>query len=109
MSGTSMASPLAARYATMVLAQNPDLTPTQLKKILLNTVDKKDWLKDKVRTGGVINVKRAMYAASLVKNGKSINEAIAQANEEIPDMTVRFRRVRVRKTAFDRELSKIAF
>ncbi len=89
MSGTSMACPMALKFGSMVLNENPDLTPVELKKILMGTVDKKEWLKDKVRTGGVINVNRAMYAAMQIKAGKSIDEAISEANEKVNDIVVK--------------------
>jgi subtilisin family serine protease len=89
MSGTSMACPMAARFATEVLQQNPDLNPVEVKKILMGTVDKKEWLADKVRSGGVINPKRAAYAGELTKKGKSLDAAIAAAREEVPDVTPR--------------------
>ncbi len=94
MSGTSMACPNALGMASRVLSTNPNLTPVELKKILMGTVDIKDWLKDKVRTSGVINVDRAIYAAQQVKNGKTLDDAIKEANQKVPDMRV----VRSRKT-----------
>lgn len=89
MSGTSMACPNALRMASLVLNENPSLTPIELKKILMGTVDKKDWLKDKVKSSGIINTKRAVYAAKLVKNGKSVSEAITEAREKVSDMVVK--------------------
>ena len=89
MSGTSMACPNALGMASVVLNENPDLTPVELKKILMGTVDKKDWLKDKVLSGGVINVERAVYAAKQIKAGKAINEAIKEAKEKVADMAVK--------------------
>ncbi|GAB4268873.1 MAG: hypothetical protein Kow0029_04510 [Candidatus Rifleibacteriota bacterium] len=89
MSGTSMACPMAARFATQVLEANDALSPIELKRILMGTVDKKDWLADKVRSGGVINPNRAIRAAELVKAGKTIEEAIAEAHLEVPDVAVR--------------------
>lgn len=89
MSGTSMACPNALGMASLVLKANPNLTPVELKKILMETVDVKDWLKDKVRTSGVINVDRAVYAAEQVKKGKSISAAIEEAKENVPDMAVK--------------------
>lgn len=91
MSGTSMACPMAARFASLVLQEHEALTPVELKKILMGTVDKKDWLADKVRSGGVINPKRAVFAASLVKQGTSIDKAIAQACKEVSDVVIRSR------------------
>ena len=85
MSGTSMACPMAVRFGSMVLSKNPSLTPQELKKILMKTVDKKAWLADKVVSGGVINVDRAMYAAEQMKNGKSIDTAIKLARAKVAD------------------------
>lgn len=84
MSGTSMAAPLAARYASLVLAENPKLTAIELKKILMNTVDKKDFLKGKVVSEGVINVKRAIAAAKSMKEGVSFDKAVEDAMKAVP-------------------------
>ncbi|MBU1109842.1 MAG: S8 family serine peptidase [Candidatus Riflebacteria bacterium] len=89
MSGTSMACPLAVNYAAQVFFVNPDLTPVQVKKILMDTVDKKTWLTDKVKSGGVINVTRAMQAASLIKDGKTIAVAIKTARKTVADKVSR--------------------
>ncbi|MFC1745098.1 S8 family serine peptidase [Candidatus Riflebacteria bacterium] len=79
MSGTSMAAPLAAKYASLIFAVNPKFTPVQVKSILMGTVDKKPWLKEKVKSGGVINIKRALAAAKALKAGKSLSKAIMQS------------------------------
>ena len=89
MSGTSMACPNALGMASLVLTANPNLTPVELKKILMGTVDVKEWLKGKVRTSGIINVERAIYAAKEVKQGKSIAEAITSAKKNVADMSVK--------------------
>lgn len=89
MSGTSMACPNAVRFASMVLGVNPNLKPAQLKKILMDTVDKKDWLKEKVRSGGVINVTRAMYAAQQMLDGKTLFEAVKASRAQVADKAPR--------------------
>ncbi len=89
MSGTSMACPMALKFASYVLQKNPDLTPVQLKKILMGTVDKKEWLKDKVKSGGIINQNRAVFAAIMVKSGKDVATAIRIANEKVDDIEYR--------------------
>ncbi len=89
MSGTSMACPMAARFATQVLQEHPGLTAVEVKKILMGTVDKKDWLADKVVSGGVINPRRAVHAAGLVRQGKSLDEAMTEARKAVADMTIR--------------------
>ncbi len=89
MSGTSMACPNAVRYASLVLEVNPKLTAIQLKNILMNTVDKKAWLKEKVKSGGVINVNRAMEAARQVKAGKTVTDACKLARQKVSDKITR--------------------
>jgi len=85
MSGTSMACPNAVRYASIVLNANPNLKPVQLKRILMETVDKKEWLAGKVKSGGVINVDRAVVAAKELASGKSMFESIKNARSKVSD------------------------
>lgn len=86
MSGTSMAAPFVTMVASKVKDLNPALTPAQIKKVLMGTVDKKEWLKDKVITSGVVNVHRASRAAML-STTISLDKAIAQSRSEVADMT----------------------
>lgn len=106
MSGTSMAAPLAARYASMVIAKNPKLSPVEVREILMRTVDKKSWLAGKIKSGGVINVERAVAAAEAVKKGASIDEAIEAAVRDIPSTTLD---APARKVTFDTELEKALY
>ena len=64
--GTSMATPHVAGLAGLLLSVNPNLTVTQLRNAILNTVDKKASLSGKVSTGGRINARAAL--ASVVAN-----------------------------------------
>ncbi|MEX5282635.1 S8 family serine peptidase [Nitrospira tepida] len=64
--GTSMATPHVAGLAGLLLSANPNLTVTQLKNAILNTVDRKAALSGKVSTGGRINARAAL--ASVVAN-----------------------------------------
>ncbi|MDD2716899.1 MAG: S8 family serine peptidase [Candidatus Wallbacteria bacterium] len=85
MSGTSQAAPLAVRYASVVLATNPSLTAEKLKEVILSTVDKKPWLEGKVRSGGMINVKRAASAARAMSEGAGLEEAVTKAFQAVPE------------------------
>jgi subtilisin family serine protease len=64
--GTSMAAPHVAGLAGLLLSVNPNLTVSQLRNAILNTVDRKASLGGKVSTGGRINARAAL--ASVVTN-----------------------------------------
>ena len=61
-SGTSMATPVVAGVAALVLSKNPNLSVDDLRKRLLNSVDKLPALKGKVVSGGRINAAKAVGA-----------------------------------------------
>lgn len=84
MSGTSMASPYVAGVAAKVKEINPRLTSSELRKVLMATVDHKDWLKGKVISEGVVNPDRA-YAAAEKSKTISLDEAIKAAQAEVKD------------------------
>ncbi|MFP5387665.1 MAG: S8 family serine peptidase, partial [Bacteriovoracia bacterium] len=77
-SGTSQAAPYVSNIAGRIKDANPRLKPLQIKKILMGTVDKKDFLKDKVTSGGIVNGDRAVYAATLSRQ-VSLEEAIERS------------------------------
>lgn len=84
MTGTSMAAPMVAGVASAVKDANPNLGPVEIKQVLMETVDKKDWLTDRVLSGGVLNNKRAVEAAVL-SNTRSLDIAIAESLVTIGD------------------------
>ncbi|MCK9476132.1 MAG: S8 family serine peptidase [Candidatus Muirbacterium halophilum] len=93
MSGTSQATPYVSKIAAKLFHIRPALTPVEVKKILMGTADKKDWLKEKVVCGGVVNPLRAEAAARLVNKGVDIDKAIAQVlinigNAKIPERKI---------------------
>ena len=60
MSGTSMASPNTAGVAAEVLSQNPDLGPVELKNLLLDNVVSVSSFKNKVKSGGRVDLNRVL-------------------------------------------------
>ena len=59
-SGTSMATPVVAGVAALIVAENPRISVDNLKKKVLASVDPLPGLKDKVTTGGRINAAKAV-------------------------------------------------
>ncbi len=59
LSGTSMASPVATGVAAEILSLRPDLTPLELKNLLMDTVTKKASFSGKLRSGGRIDLLKA--------------------------------------------------
>ena len=84
MSGTSMAAPFVTNVAGLVKDANKALSPTDVKQILMETVDKKDFLSGKVKTSGIVNRERAVRAA-LLSQRESLSAAIAQARYQVAD------------------------
>lgn len=87
MNGTSQAAPYVSRVASLVVDANPELTPAQVREILMGTVDKKDWLVGKVISAGIVNEERAVTAALYTSVERmSVAEAIEVAKGDIADM-----------------------
>ncbi|MCA1593120.1 MAG: S8 family serine peptidase [Acidobacteria bacterium] len=61
-SGTSMATPVVAGVAALVLSVEPDISVQNLKQRLMDSVDKLDSLQGKVASGGRVNAARAVGA-----------------------------------------------
>ncbi len=85
-SGTSQASPFVAGVAAQLRLSNPDLSPGEVKKILMSTVDKKSFLDGRVKSNGTINEKRVKFVSKSLAS-KSIDASIALANSKIKSMT----------------------
>ena len=66
--GTSMASPHVAGAAALLMGYYPDLTTSELKELILDSVDKIPDLLDKVSTGGRLNIS-AMFESAAFADG----------------------------------------
>ena len=84
-SGTSQASPYVANVAAKIKEANPALTPKDIKKILMGTVDAKGFLKDKVSTGGIVNAERAVVAAEISRS-MGVTVGIMKAKIQVRDV-----------------------
>jgi subtilisin family serine protease len=68
-SGTSQAAPAVAAAAASVLSVDPDLSATEVKDIILNSVNHNAELADVVASSGILNIQNAVALAS----GQDIN------------------------------------
>ncbi|MFN8369646.1 MAG: S8 family serine peptidase [Bacteriovoracaceae bacterium] len=84
-SGTSQAAPYVARIAGQIKSANPKLDVFSVKRILMETVDKKSYLKAKVMSEGVVNPTRALYVATQSKFF-SLDQAIELGKRNIKDL-----------------------
>ena len=69
--------------------ENSNLSNADLKKILMETSDLKDFLKGKVVAGGIVNTARATMAAKLAKT-MQLNDALKSARVQINDVNPGF-------------------
>ena len=83
-SGTSQAAPYVANIAGKIKDMNPKLTPKEMKKIIMDSVDKRDDLASLVKAGGIVNKERAIKAAELSLT-MSLEEAITKSKLEVED------------------------
>jgi hypothetical protein len=86
-SGTSQATPYVAGVIGQLMDINPKLSFSDIRTIVMLTVDKKDYLASKVKAGGIINSERAKEAAKL-SLGMSLDTAIEKARATVLDEMV---------------------
>ena len=84
LSGTSQAAPFVANIAGQVFDANAKLSPGEVRQILMGTSDLKAFLMDKVASGGIVNGKRALFAAK-ASLSMPVSEAVSKSMREVRD------------------------
>lgn len=80
-SGTSQAAPHVSGAALLVWGANPELTATEVKSILINSVDRVPGLSENVLSGGRLNAYRAVLMAT-GDNPDAANRQFLQEDNE---------------------------
>ena len=82
-----MASPHVAGAAALLLSQNPEVTFLELKNILLNSVDPIDAFKDKMVSGGRLNLLKAVetHGPNSLEVSPTSGSSGGRKNQSYPD------------------------
>ena len=73
--GTSMSSPIVAGAAALLLAQDPTLTPSQIKELLLDQANELKGLEDKISGGKYLDLYSSLYFVQNIDVVAAINSA----------------------------------
>ena len=73
MDGTSMASPVVTGIAALLFSQDPSRTAADVKKLIMDTVDKSSAYSGKMVTGGRVNVFKALSVDASKKPEVTLN------------------------------------
>ncbi len=77
--GTSMAAPHVAGVATLLSEENPELTPAEIKAVIVNSADKIDALTDTTISGGRLNAEKSLIA---VQSNSSECQSFTSSNDQ---------------------------
>lgn len=90
--GTSFSAPMVTGVAALIKAYNPDLSPLDIKRLILDNVDTVSGLSGKCVTGGRLNAYKALYAASQVQTQKPYR-FVGNTNEDFHEDIVEVRQL----------------
>jgi hypothetical protein len=81
-SGTSFAAPVVSGVASLVMSHRPDLLASDVKEILMNSVQTLNSLSNKVKSGGIVRADNALELADTYRKRSSV-EFVATYNQQL--------------------------
>jgi subtilisin family serine protease len=79
MTGTSQATAFVSGVAALLLSENPNLKPKEIKEILVSSSDSQKSLQGKLASGGKINAFRALLTLQNQKTASNKSDQVADA------------------------------
>ena len=70
--GTSFSTPIVSGVASLVMSHRPDLLASDVKKILIDSVQKLNKLSGKVKSGGIVRAEKALELADTYARRSSV-------------------------------------
>jgi flagellar biosynthesis/type III secretory pathway protein FliH len=80
--GTSFAAPVVSGVASLVMSHRPDLLASDVKEILMNSVQTLNSLSNKVKSGGIVRADNALELADTYRRRSSV-EFMPTYNQQI--------------------------
>jgi subtilisin family serine protease len=87
MTGTSQATAFVSGIAALLLSKNPKLTPIELKKLILDNVDRFPTLAGKVATSGRVNAFKSLLALETSGKRTGRSQSLASKSTSRPNLS----------------------
>ena len=86
LTGTSQATAFVTGIAALILSENSSLTPSLVKKILIESSDPFSKLADKVRSNGRVNVYKAVLAAHQLRQTQPLKKTAPHTSTRLASL-----------------------
>ncbi len=83
--GTSQAAPFIAHLALKLFALNKSASASEVKAIMMGTVDEQRELEGFALSAGIVNPARAIQGMKLYQYGMTLGDALLKARQQVPD------------------------
>ena len=82
LTGTSQATAFVSGEAALILSENPKLRPSEVRQIMMSSVDKIKALESKIASGGRINAYASLKQTIAMRDGDKTQKVAANGNSK---------------------------